>query len=104
MKFQDLESSTNKLHYMIHAIFENEDFQDDVITIEKQERDELSIYDKYKVRLIDEDPSYNTTVYIYISEDEAICEIYPDDRMCDDSRWIFNYQQNIPMHYEISYI
>ena len=104
MRFNELHYRTDKIHYMIHSIFENQDHDEDEITIEYLDKDH------YKVSLVDieatelfGDTTYNCTVNIAIGKYSAICEVLPVDRMCDESYYIFQYQQNIPMHFESMY-
>lgn len=104
MRFDELHYRTDKIHYMIHAIFENQDHEADEVVIEYLYKDH------YKVRLTDVeatellgDTSYNCTVNIAIGQYSAVCEVVPDDRMCDESYFVFQYQQNMPMHFEIIY-
>lgn len=97
MKFTELNYHTDKIHYMIHAIFDNNGNEDADIRIEY-------IRDcHYKVELTDADESYNATVLIDIGNYSAVCKVIPEDGTCDDSYFVFQYQQNIPMHYEIIY-
>lgn len=101
MKFKHLKASTDKIHYMIHAIFENNDKEEDEVLIEY-------LYEgHYRVRLVDVlntellgDNSYNCTVNISIGDNIAVCEVLPDDKMCDESYFVFQYKQSIPMHFE----
>jgi len=102
MKFEELHRMTDKVHYMIYEIFCNQDHEEDEVTIEYLYKDH------YRVRLVDVeatellgDTSYNCTVNIAIGFYSAVCEVVPDDRMCDESYFVFQYRQNIPMHYEI---
>ena len=104
MKFKELQYKSDKVHYMLHTIFENQDHEEDDVTIEYLYKDH------YKVTLIDTeatellgDTSYNCTVNIAIGQYSAICEVLPDDKMCDESYFVFQYQQTIPMHCEIIY-
>ena len=97
MKFKELQYKSDRIHYMLHTIFENQDLEEDDIIIEYLYKDH------YKVTLIDTDASYNCTVNIAIGQYSAVCEVLPDDKMCDESYFIFQYQQSIPMHYEIIY-
>ena len=104
MKFKDLKASTDKIHYMINAIFENNDHEEDEILIEY-------LYEgHYKVRLVDilstellVDDRYNCTVNIAIGDKIAVCEVLPDDKICDESYFVFQYNQSIPMHFESLY-
>ena len=104
MKFEELRYRTDKIHYMIHTIFENQDHEEDEVTIEYEFKDH------YKVKLVDieatellGDARYNCTVNIAIGQYSAVCEVVPHDPACDESYFIFQYQQNIPMHFEIIY-
>lgn len=102
MRFKDLDPATNKLHYMIHEIFCNNDNEECLVEI-----DELSEH-HYTVNLIDviatemyNDPSYNCKVEIDIGTYTAVCRVLPVDHFCDDCYFVFQYRQHIPMHYEI---
>jgi len=104
LRFRELQHETNKIHYMIHTMFDNNDCDDDEIVIKQLDDTH------YTVRVVDlvatelnNDNSYNCTVNIAIGQYSAVCEVLPDDRMCDPSYFIFQYQQVIPMHYEIIY-
>lgn len=104
LRFKNLQYKTDKVHYMIHAMFDGNDCDDDEVAITK-------IDDcHYDVKIVDviatencDDDRYNATVHIAIGQYSAVCEILPDDRMCDPSYFVFQYQQTIPMHYEIIY-
>jgi hypothetical protein len=102
MQYKDLQHKTDKIHYMIFAIFENQDMEEHEVQIEYLDKEH------YKVKLTDVkatellgDTRYNCTVNISIGRYSAVCEILPDDPMCDESYFIFQYTQNVPMHYEI---
>ena len=89
---------------MIHAIFDNSDNEESEVIIEKIDEDHYSVrlVDTISTELLDDD-RYNATVNIAIGRFSAVCEVLPDDKMCDPSYFIFQYNQNIPMHYEIIY-
>ena len=86
----------NKLHYMIHEIFANNDNEDCVIDIDELNENHVT------VNLVDmNDASYNCKVEIDIGHYSAVCRVLPEDHFCDDSYFVFQYNQTIPMHYEI---
>ncbi len=104
MKFEELHFTTDKIHYMIHAIFENQDHDEDEVTIEYLDKNhyKVSLVDVEATELIG-DPSYNCTVTIDIGRYSAVCKVIPEDKTCDESYFVFQYTQNIPMHFEIIY-
>ena len=98
IKFSNLHPETDKLHYMIHEIFSNNDNEGCIVDI-----DELTEH-HYTVNLIDPnhcDKSFDCKVEIDIGTYSAVCKVLPVDHMCDDSYFVFQYRQTIPMHYEI---
>lgn len=104
MQYNELQYKTDKIHYMIHVIFENQDCEEDEVTIQYLDKDH------YKVRIVDvlatencNCSDYNCTVNIAIGQYSAVCEVLPDDPMCDESYFIFQYQQKLPMHFESIY-
>jgi len=97
MKIKELSSKTNKVHYMLRAIFDNEDFDQDIIEIAK------ITPNHFYAKLIDDDPTFCCDVEIVILDNLAKCHIMPADHFCDESVFTFKYSQNIPMYYEIAY-
>ena len=104
MKFKELQYKSDKVHYMLHTIFENQDHEEDEIRIEYLFKDhyKVTLKDVEATELLGDD-RYNCEVNISIGQYSAICEIVPTDPCCDESYFVFQFTQAIPMHYEIIY-